>query len=159
MDKKLRKVIQSMRPYIGQQIIRIAPAIYPSGVGVKDYSYGSEPVILRGFSSKGEARITRSDKQNRHAHNCSISFTDRNWILYSDISCTGKSRLNKWRGRRIKRIRATKLGDRSFMSEEGVELIWATPYHVNISWNFMGEPRECLLNSLYAAPEDWVPVE
>ena len=65
MDKKLRKVIQSMRPYIGQQIIRIAPAIYPSGVGVKDYSYGSEPVILRGFSSKGEARITRSDKWNR----------------------------------------------------------------------------------------------
>ena len=152
MKKSTRKVINHLRQYVGHKVIRTRPAC-------GDWSYmGDSPLVLVGFTPDGRIKCCQIlGKQERILP---IYFTDRNWITYKKALRAKGNKLNKWKGKRIRRIRPTVIfGDRSYMSEAPT-LISASKHHLVIICNdidFKGEKR--VLSADYANPEDWELVE
>ncbi len=119
---------------------------------------GDSPLVLVGFTPDGRIKCCQIlGKQERILP---IYFTDRNWITYKKALRAKGNKLNKWKGKRIRRIRPTVIfGDRSYMSEAPT-LISASKHHLVIICNdidFKGEKR--VLSADYANPEDWELVE
>ena len=164
MKKSTKKIINTLSKYIGLEIIRTKPT---SAIGyVKDWSYTSDPIVLIGFTADGCIRYRHTGMEARFFGNeeytLPFSFTDRNWITYKKALRAKNNELNKWRGKKIKRIRPTATcGDRSYMCEYGFEepptLISASKYHMVIMNNDIGlKGDKSILRSDYMNPEDWV---
>lgn len=155
MKKSTRKVINHLRQYVGHEVLRTKPAC-------GDWSYThDEPLLLVGFTSDGciRYRHTGIDAQLLGDRELvlPIHFTDRNWITYKKALKAKGNELNKWRGKKIRRIRPTSTcGDRSFMSGEAPTLISASKYHMVIMYNDFGlKGTKSVLRSDYMNPEDW----
>lgn len=155
MKKSTRKIINHLRQYVGHEVLRIKPTC-------GDWSYTDDiPILLIGFTSDGcirylhtgiEAQIFGYDEFVLPFH-----FTDRNWITYKKALKAKGNELNKWRGKKIRRIRPTSTcGDRSFMSSNVPTLISASKHHMVITYSGMWpEGTKYVLRSDYMNLEDW----
>lgn len=163
MKKSTKKVINSLSKYIGHEIIRTKPAH-------GDWSYTSrDALLLVGFTSDGCIRYRHTGIEANLLGNeeyvLPFYFTDRNWITYKKALKAKSNELNKWRGKKIKRIRPTAtIGDRSYMCEFGFEepvtLVSASKYHMVIMHNdFLLKGKTSVLRSDFINPEDWVLAE
>lgn len=163
MKKSTRKIINSLSKYIGHEVIRTRKTM------TGDWSYTDEPILLVGFTSDGLIRYRRSGIDARLLGNgeftLPLSFTDRNWITYKNALIAKHNKLNKWRGKKIKRIRPTSTcNDHSYMCEYDFEkaptLISASKYHMVIMHNddFL-KGQTTVLRSDYMNPKDWVLAE
>lgn len=152
MKKSTKKVINYLRQYVGHEIIRTTPA------GI-DWSYTDSPILLLGFTSDGRIRYrhTREDAYlfGDNEFILPFFFTDRNWITYKKALKAKGNPLNKWRGKKIRRIRPTSTcNDRSFMSDVvDPTLISASRHHMLITFGQEGYP--CLLRSDFMNLNDW----
>lgn len=154
MKKAIKKNVNYLRRLIGHKIIRTKEtAIYG------DFSYTSDPVILKGFTEKGEM-IIQLPKESIFFKlgECKlpIEFTDRNWKLYNRVRKVGDNKLNKWKGKKILRTVPTKhLGDRSYM-DEPVKLITASKYHIIFEFTepFLQGKSYCA-NYDFSNPKEW----
>lgn len=150
MKKSTRKVISShLKQYVGHEIIRTKPAR-------GDWSYtDDDPLLLVGFTSDGCMRCRKTGFDalifGEEEFTLPFCFTDRNWITYKKALRAKGNELNKWRGKKIRRIRPTTLGDRSYMSGAAPILISASKYHMVI----MDNMEKYVLRSDYMKPEDW----
>ena len=136
---------------------------------IGDWSNTSNPIIILGFTEDGciKYRYSGFDKIvfGNKVYTLPISFTDRNWITYKKACRAKKNELNKWRGKKIKRIRpTTTCGDRSYMCELSFEeapmLVSASKYHMVIQHNNVGlKGKKSILRADYIKPEDWVLAE
>lgn len=156
MKKSIRKVINHLRQYVGHEVLRTKPTR-------GDWSYTDDsPLLLVGFTSDGcircrhtgfEAQIFGDDEE----FVLPLYFTDRNWITYKKALRAKGNELNKWRGKKIRRIRPTSVcGDRSYMSGDAPTLISASKHHMVIMHNDIGlKGKKHVLNSDYINPEDW----
>lgn len=163
MKKSTRKIINYLKQYIGLEVIRTKPT---SDIG--DWSHTDEPIIILGFTSDGCIRYCHSgfgkivfgDKE----YILPFSFTDRNWITYKKAQRAKHNVLNKWRGKRIQRVRPTATcGDRSYMRcayQKAPTLVSASKYHMVIELHdtFL-EGDKTVLRADYIKPEDWVLAE
>lgn len=155
MKKSTRKVINRLRQYIGHEVVRTKPAR-------GDWTYtGGSPLLLVGFTSDGciryrytgiEAKVYGDQEWILPFH-----FTDCNWITYKKALKAKGDKLNRWRGKKIRRIRPTPtIGDCSFMSGEAPTLISASKHHMVIMRNDIGlKGKKFVLRSEYVNPEDW----
>lgn len=154
MKKSTRKVINYLRQYVGHEVLRTKPT---SG----DWSYTDSPLLLVGFTSDGCIRYRHTGFEARifgdEEFVLPIYFTDRNWITYKKALKAKGNQLNKWKGKKIRRIRpVATIGDRSFMSGEAPTLISASKHHMVVMYNDWGlEGKESVLRSDYMNPEDW----
>ncbi len=152
MKKSTRKVINHLRQYVGHEILRTKPT---NG----DWSFTDDsPLLLVGFTSDGCIRYRYTGSEARFfgydEFVLPFYFTDRNWITYKKAFKAKGNVLNKWRGKKIRRIRPTSTcGDRSFMSGDAPTLISASKYHMVIECGLKG--TKCVLRSDYMNPEDW----
>lgn len=161
MKKSTRKIINHLKQYIGLEVVRTKPTqgLIWSG----DWSYTDEPIIILGFTSDGCIRYRHPERDNEHT--LPFGFTDRNWVTYKKALRAKHNVLNKWRGKRIRRVRPTATcGDRSYMCRFGLDraptLVSASKYHMVIEHNDMGlEGVKSVLRADYINPEDWVLVE
>ena len=154
MKKSTRKVINHLRQYVGHEVLRTKPA-------GRDWSYTDDsPLLLVGFTSDGCIRYRHTGFEARIFGDgefvLPFCFTDRNWITYKKALKAKGNELNKWRGKKIRRIRSTSFGDHSFMSGEAPTLISASKHHMVIMYNAIGlKGKKCVLSSDYMNPEDW----
>ena len=167
MKKSTRKIINHLKQYIGLEVVRTKPTqgLIWSG----DWSHTDEPIIILDFTSDGCIRYRHSGRHARIFGNkedtLPFSFTDRNWITYKKALRAKHNVLNKWRGKKIMRLRPTAtFGDRSFMLDnvftKAPTLISASKYHMVIEHNDVGlEGDKSLLRADYINPEDWVLAE
>lgn len=153
MKKSTRKIINHLKQYIGLEVVRTKPTSGITWSG--DWSHTDEPIIILGFTSDGCIRYRYSNDDRERT--MPFAFTDRNWVTYKKAQRAKHNVLNKWRGKRIRRIRPTATcGDRSFM-DDAPTLISASKYHMVIEYHMIGlEGRKCILRSDYMKPEDWV---
>ena len=152
MKKTTKKFVKRLERYVGKEIIRIRQTHF-SG----DYSFtDKDPIILLGFTPKGEmiVKYTGSRATVRETAILPLEFTDDCWISYKKAITASNNRLNKWRGKKVIRICATKrLEDRSYMrSNYAPTFITASRHHVLIK-NDKG--RNILLNCDFANPNEW----
>lgn len=159
MNSSTKKAIKYLRRFVGHKIYRTKPCF-------GDWSYTSEdPLLLVGFTSDDRIiyrRTGRSAKElGRKESVLPIIYTDCNWITYKNALKAKGNQLNKWKGRKIRRIRPTAtFGDHRYMWEEGVTLISASKYHMVIRYtNHFKEVETDVLRSDYMNPEDWELVE
>ena len=117
-----------------------------------DYSYTDDPIIITGLTSDG--RIICKDVDGRYERILDTAFTDCNWVKYSSTFKATKNPLNKLRGQKVRRIRPTTRGDKSFMSGN-VVIVNATYSHVVIE--FKGE--KVVLGREYTNHKDWEEVK
>lgn len=167
MKKSTRKIINHLKQYIGLEVIRTKPTqgLIWSG----DWSHTDEPIIILGFTSDGCIRYRHSGFGKivfgDEEHILPFSFTDRNWITYKKAMRAKNNVLNKWRGKRIRRVRPTATyGDHSYMCRFGLDraptLVSASKYHMVIEHHDAGlEGDKSLLRADYINPEDWVLAE
>lgn len=164
MKKSTRKIINHLKQYIGLEIIRTQPT---SGRNwTVDWSHTSEPIILLGFTADGCIRYRHAGFRQKIFGNkeyiLPFDFTDRNWVTYKKVLRAKHNVLNKWRGKRVKRVRPTATcGDRSYMCtlgcEDSVTLVSASKYHMVIEHHdFLFEGKRTVLRADYIKPEDWV---
>lgn len=169
MNKRIKKkedkrVINELAKYIGKTIVRVGPTKN------NDWSYtDGDPIKVLGIDKNGKLHYQYTGKDARIYGNDEFvlprDFVDNNWILFQDaINPQENNPLNKWIGKKIKRIRPTEYGDKSYMCkwsfEYPVTLISASRFHVFIEYNdpsFKGE--KILLDPRMAKPEDWVLAE
>jgi len=163
MKKSTRKIINNLSKYIGLEIIRTKPTLEG------DWSYTGEHILLVGFTLDGRIRYRVSDEEALWFGNkefiLPLSFTDGNWITYNKALRAKHNELNKWRGKKIKRVCSTSTcGDCSYMStfsqSKAPTLISASKHHIVIMCNQIcleGEKR--ILGPDFANPEDWVLAE
>lgn len=153
MKKSTRKVINCLRRYVGHEVLRTSPVC-------GDWSYTDSPILLVGFTSDGciRCRYTGIDEDEEFV--LPFQFTDFNWITYKKALKAKGNELNKWRGKKIRRIRPTSFGDSSFMDGDALTLISASKHHMVIMYNggFM-EGIKFVLRSDYMNPEEWELVE
>lgn len=121
MKRATRKVINHLKQYVGHEVIRTKPAL-------RDWSNTDEPILLVGFTSDGciRYRYTRGFLAKIFGNRelvLPIHFTDRNWITYKKARKAKGNELNKWKGKKIRRIRPTFCGDGSYMSGDAPTLI------------------------------------
>lgn len=160
MNKSTKKIVHYLSKYIGHEIIRTKPA---GRYG--DWSHTDSPMFLLGFTSDGciKCRYRRYGKDIERV--LPLHFTDYNWITYKKALKAKGNELNKWRGKKIKRIRPTaKIHDGSFMckfdSDAPVTLVSASKHHMVIMHNAPSlKGNTYILNSAYVKPEDWVLAE
>lgn len=154
MKKTTKKFVKRLERYIGKEIIRIRQT-YFSG----DFSFTDEdPVILLGFTPKGEmiVKYTRFMATVRETDILPLEFTDDLWISYKKAITAKNNCLNKWQGKKIRRLCPTKrTGDRSFMKGKAPTLISASRHHVVIK----SDLEKYVLNSDFANPNEWVLAE
>lgn len=117
------------------------------------------PILLKGFTSDGriivcylgrDAKIFGSEEKI-----FDIEFTDKNWITYKYALQPRDNPLNKWRGKRIRRIVPVMRlrADKSFMDNyDAPILVAASKYHIVVKTEF----GNMVLSSDYARPKDWV---
>lgn len=155
MKKSTRKVINHLRQYVGHEVLRTKPAC-----GDWDYTDGS-PLLLVGFTSDGCIRYRSTGFEAQIFRNkefvLPFLYTDRNWITYKKALRAKGNELNKWRGKKIRRIRPTStIGDSTFMSGKAPTLISASKHHIVIMHNDIGlEGTKSVLKSDFVNPEDW----
>lgn len=149
MKKSIKKIINRLKPLVGHEIIRIKPTCYG------DFSLTNRPIVLLGFTAKGELIV--QDKQfygtKFYERALSVGFTDWFWISYKRATKTGNSPLNKWCGKKIKRTTPVFLQfgkDESFMNNSYI-LLHASKHHVVLG----DRTKERILDCRYAKPEDW----
>lgn len=167
MKKSTRKIINHLIQYIGLEVVRTKPkqGLIWSG----DWSYTDEPIIILGFTSDGCIRYRHPEREARIFGNkegtLPFSFTDRNWVTYKKALRAKHNVLNKWRGKRIKRVRPTATcNDHSYMCrfpfQQPPTLISASKYHMVIEHNDIGlKGHKSVLRADYIKPEDWVLAE
>ncbi len=155
MKKSTRKVINHLRRYVGHEVLRTKPAC-------GDWSYTDDsPLLLVGFTSDGCIRYRHTGFEAQIFGNkefvLPFCFTDRNWITYKKALRAKGNELNKWRGKKIRRIRPTStIGDSSFMSGKAPTLISASKHHIVIMRNDIGlEGTKSVLRLDFVNPEDW----
>lgn len=166
MKKSTRKTINFLTKYIGYEIIRTKP---PAG-WCYNWNYTDTPILLLGFTSDGRIRYRRTDYPFLYGDQeftLPPVFTDRNYITYKKALRAKGNELNKWKGKKIQRIRPTAvLGSRMYMWEFA-PLVWesaptlvsASKHHMVIEFDYMGKAKIKVLNSDYINPEDWVLAE
>lgn len=153
MKESTRKVINHVQQYVGHEVIRTKPTR-------GDWSHTDNPILLLGFTSDGciryrytgiEARIFGNDEFVLPAH-----FTDRNWITYKKALKAEGNQLNKWKGKKIRRIRPAPIsGDCSYMYDAPT-LVSASKYHMVVMENSLGlEGKKVVLNSSFMNSDDW----
>lgn len=156
MKKSIRKTCRYLSRYIGQEIIRIVPARYEDGS--TDLYYVKYPVLLIGFTPKGEMKIRYTGIMAKVYGNeeyiLPLSFIDRNWVTYKKACKAKNNELNKWKGKKIKRVRPVGRVDRTYMDEH-VTLISTSKHHMVV----MVQGKKVLLDSRWIKPEDWILVE
>lgn len=169
MNRRIKKkiatrVAENLAKYVGKNIIRTKPT--KNG----DWSYtDGEPIKFLGIDKTGKLHYQYTGKDTKIFGNgefvLSRDFVDENWILFQEaINPQENNPLNKWIGKKIKRICPTEYGDKSYMCamsyEYPVTLISASRFHVFIEYNnpnFKGEKK--LLNPRMSKTEDWVLAE
>lgn len=86
-----------------------------------------------------------------------LYFTDNKWITYKKALRAKNNALNKWRGKKIKRVVPTIMGDKSFMgsklSKIAPTLISASKHHMVIVDEHCGK---CILGCDFASPDEWI---
>lgn len=155
MNKKLRKNIHFLRKMIGHKIIRYRETT--SG----DFSFTSDPVILRGLTSDGCMIVSFPEGTfgfllHKEIDILPKSFSDRNWKLYSRIKLCPEGHCSKWVGKYIHRVKPTsRIGDRSFI-QEPVRLIAASKWHFIVEYNLSRWHKvRSILNYDYTNPKHW----
>ena len=158
MNKTIKKTVNSLKRFIAHTIIRTRETEI-----VGDFSYTDIPLILRGFSAKGEMIVQYANQTFERKvfgsteHTLPIYFTDHNWKLYSRIKRVSDSELSKWIGKKVRRTVPTKnFGDRSFM-DKPVTLVAASKYHLIIKRedSLWGTTDLYTLRYEYADPREW----
>ena len=123
--------------------------------GEKNWDFINDPLLLIGFTSDGciRCRWTGYQKQTFGDKEfvLPLGYTDCNWITYKEALKAKGNELNKWRGKKIRRIRPTSRGDRSWMTGEAPTLISASEYHMVIRVGI----QEVVLGLEFVNPEDW----
>lgn len=156
MKKATKKTINYLRKFVGHKVIRSQETIRG------DFSYTRTPLILRGFSDKGEVIISYTEDSFERSlfgyveRTLPLEFTDSNWLLYSRLRKVPNSKLNKWRGKRIRRTAPMGLtGDCSYM-ETPVKLISASQYHLIVE---LADNMQIVLDYRWVNPNEWMLVE
>lgn len=156
MEKSTKQVVDYLKRYIGCKMIRTKRTEKNW-----DGSYTDHAIIFEGFTSGGLIKFRYTGFEAKvfgtKVRTLPLDFTDRNWITYEKALRAGGSELNKWKGKRVRRIRPTEIiGDRSYMDGEPPTLVFASKHHVMIMSN---EPwckgKTMLLRCDFAKPEDW----
>lgn len=128
-----------------------------------DWNYTSSPVLLVGFTSDGRIRYRCTDLPHCKDNDEDVlpfDFTDRNWITCKKSLKAKGNELNKWRDKKIRRIRPTAIsGSVSFMNGETPTLVSASKHHILIRNDFGLAGTNHILNSDYMNIEDWELVE
>ncbi len=148
-SKTMNKTINRLSKYIGKEIIRTNPTYKGDG------SYTDSTILLLGFTPDGKIRYRNTtlswlfgDKEDT----LPISFTDMNWTTYKKALRSGGTKLSKWRGKKIRRINPTTIGDRSFIKEP-VTLLSASKSHMVVKYD---DGSESVLDWSYTKFEDWI---
>jgi len=161
MKKSTRKTVERLKMYIGQDIVRTRPT-----QKIGDCSYTDEALTLIGFTPSGEMIVKNPEGSfgarvfGTKPEILPIYFTDTAWITYKKATKAKGNSLNKWKGKRIRRICPTAhVGDRSYMCDFGEKaptLISASKYHIFIEHNNIGiEGKRSLLRFEFANPNEW----
>lgn len=141
----------------GIAYIRIVPAKLKDGT--LDYSYTNEPMEFVDVGINGKLIMRKLGINEKHfgtiPREISLSFFDSNWRCVDNLKVGVKSALHRYKGKKIKRLKAVDLGngqcDESFIGN-AVELVSATRYHVVIL-DYNGNER--ILDARYANSDDW----
>ncbi len=157
MNKAIRKNVNHLRRLVGHKVIRTKP----TAVG-RDFSYTSDPLILKGFTKKGEMIVEFAEGTlerrlfSPRERTLPLHFTDCNWKLYSRVLNVEDSELSKWKGKKILRTTPSKrINDKSFMNEPA-KLIAASKYHMIVEFTCRGlQGERCILNCDYTNPKEW----
>ena len=157
MNKAIRKNVNHLRRLVGHKVIRTKP----TAVG-RDFSYTSDPLILNGFTKKGEMIVEFAEGTlerrlfSPRERTLPLHFTDCNWKLYSRVLNVEDSELSKWKGKKILRTTPSKrINDKSFMNEPA-KLIAASKYHMIVEFTCRGlQGERCILNCDYTNPKEW----
>lgn len=147
-NKTMKKTINRLSKCIGKEIIRTNPTYDGDG------SYIEKPILLLGFTTDGRIRYrhtTFSWLFGDEEKTLPISFTDMNWITYRKALRSGGTKLSKWKGKKIRRIKPTAMGDKSFM-DEPVTLLCASKSHMVVK----DYRSEFVLDQRYTRFEDWI---
>lgn len=149
MNKATRKTVNHLRRLVGHKVIRTKQT-----VGIRDFSYTDKPLILKGFTNKGEMIIQYAGYTKERT--LPLYFTDRNWKLYSRALNVEDSELSKWKGKKILRTTPTKkIHSTSFMREPA-KLIAASKYHMIVEFTCGGlQGMRTMLNCEYTNPKEW----
>ena len=154
MKKSTRKVINHLSQYVGHEVLRTKPAC-------GDWSYiDREPLVMVGFTADGCIRYRYTGVNamifGYDEFVLPLYFTDRNWITYKKALKAKGNELNKWKGKKITRIRPnSRTGDRSYMSDEApITLISASKHHMCIMYN-----QSWLEGKKYVLGPDWINLE
>ena len=153
MKKSTRKVINHLRQYVGHEVLRTKPAC-------GDWSYTDDsPLLLVGFTSDGCIRYRHTGMKARILGDeefvLPFHFTDRNWVTYKKALKAKSNELNKWRGKKIRRIRPTSTTG-AFMSGIDPTLVSASKHHMVIMYNvYWLKGTKIVLSSDYMNPADW----
>lgn len=176
------KAREYLEQFIGQEIIRTAP-IYFKSISIpqldycrdcidyyydpethlrEEWGYTEEPIKLLGFSQDNRIICKYTDNSHfpsRDEKILRIEYTDCNWILYTDAFNPKNNQLNKWKGKKIKRIRPAG-NSMDFMCNSPTSkppiLISASKYHVILMLEDPGlEGTTIILDARYANPKDW----
>lgn len=164
MKKSTRKVLNYLKQYIGNEVIRTKPPFREKGAS--DWSYTDEPIIILGFTTngcikcrhEGELKYIFGDKEVI----LPFSFTDRNWITYKKAKKAKNNKLNRWRGKKIKRISSTASERCDYMCKyslsEAPTLVSASKHHMVIIETYPEDGIEIkrILYSEFTQPGDWV---
>lgn len=128
MKRSTKKVVKYLRRYIGCEIIRTKPA-------QGDRIFMTERIKLVGFTPDGRIKYCYAGWKERiygdKEFDLPLQFTDRNWTTYKKALRAKGNGLNKWQGKRIKRISSTPIINSSFhMYGENPTLISASKHHM-----------------------------
>lgn len=155
MKKSTRKTINSLRKYIGHEIIRTHPIH-------GDWSYTDDPLLLTGFTPDGRIKYIHTGNGKNifgsKEYILPIYYTDRHWITFKKALRPKNNPLNQWIGKKIIMTHPEPItGDRSFTHEEcPVTLVSASRYHITIMYNDFGlKGKKITLASRFNNPNDW----
>ncbi len=159
MKKSTQKMVKRLSQYIGKEIIRTGPNRVDGS-----RSFLEVPIILKGFTSKGEIIYTYlPDSILAVVHGTDekilkVSYTDNQWKLLSELFEPKDNDLNQYLGHQIKMVRpviySNGTEDYSYVNDS-VKLISATKYHLVVE----DDSENTILSFEFAKPEDWVLAE
>lgn len=162
MKKSTKKIVNYLKRYIGHEIIRTSPTR-------GDWSLTDRPVLLLGFTPDGCIICQHVGFDQKLFGNKNrilpIHFTDRNWITYKKALRAANNPLNKWKGKKIKRICPTSpVYDCSYMCVSDFDgaptLVSASKHHMVIIFNNIGiSGMQTVLPPYFVRAEEWVLTE
>lgn len=163
MEKLNRDILNALEAMVNCEVIRTRPT--EKG----NVSYTNEPMLLlkvkRNFTGSTRLVVTYPSncidgKVKGKSTVLDAEFTDDAWITYHNAKFSGDSPLNQWKGKPIKRCRATKYGNTSWMcnnpNEKPPILIHANEHHMLLNDE---NGKEIFLGPDYTNPEDWTLAE